>query len=132
MRAGPGNVIVTSLTCDGDAQWVDSQNNVYTSAQCEAPQCSETYCEKGTLTGNPERTTLSILTCDVNAQWIDGQSTPYTVAQCEIPCDRCPAITNDGMTCLTGFKCTPVLTKTSGKYTVLQALNNAQPSPFLS
>ncbi|VDM78154.1 unnamed protein product [Strongylus vulgaris] len=36
MRAGPGNVIVTSLMCDGDAQWVDSQNSVYTSAQCEA------------------------------------------------------------------------------------------------
>ncbi|VDN32464.1 unnamed protein product, partial [Cylicostephanus goldi] len=40
MRASPGNVTVTSLTCNGDAQWVDDQETVYTSAQCEAP-CTE-------------------------------------------------------------------------------------------
>ncbi|CAJ0595742.1 unnamed protein product [Cylicocyclus nassatus] len=142
MRASPGNVIVTSLTCNGEAQWVDDQETVYTSAQCEAPctecpaisnsgmecpkgllckvpstregQCPEAYCEKGVLTGNPERTTLALLTCDENAQWVDG-STPYTVAQCESPCDRCPALTNDGMTCLTGFRCTQVLTRNTGQ-----------------
>lgn len=36
MKAQPGNVVVTSLMCDGSAQWVDAQNNIYIAAQCEA------------------------------------------------------------------------------------------------
>ncbi|VDO96721.1 unnamed protein product [Heligmosomoides polygyrus] len=35
MKANPGNVVVTSLSCDGTAQWIDSQTAVYTAAQCE-------------------------------------------------------------------------------------------------
>ncbi|VDK47604.1 unnamed protein product [Cylicostephanus goldi] len=116
MRASPGDVVVSSLTCDGDAQWVDEQNKVYTSAQCEESctectvltnsgmdcpkgflcepatrreaQCSETYCATGMLTGNVARTPLGVLTCDVNSEWLDAQSASYTVAQCEIR--QCP------------------------------------------
>ncbi|EYC10998.1 hypothetical protein Y032_0053g2419 [Ancylostoma ceylanicum] len=143
MKAQPGNVAVTSLTCDGSAQWVDAQKNVYTAAQCEtsctgctalsnggmacpkgfvcevaatrAGQCTETYCPKGQLTGNAARTPLTLLTCDANAQWVDAQAATYTTAQCEIPCTQCPALTNAGMPCLSGFKCTPVLTRNDGQ-----------------
>ncbi|EPB77891.1 hypothetical protein ANCCEY_02975 [Ancylostoma ceylanicum] len=143
MKAQPGNVAVTSLTCDGSAQWIDAQKNVYTAAQCEASctgcttlsnggmtcpkgfvcevaatregQCTETYCPKGQLTGNAARTPLTLLTCDANAQWVDAQAATYTTAQCELPCNQCPALTNAGMTCLSGFKCTAVLTRNDGQ-----------------
>ncbi|VDP32691.1 unnamed protein product [Heligmosomoides polygyrus] len=36
MKVNPGNVAVTSLSCDGSAQWIDSQSAVYTAAQCES------------------------------------------------------------------------------------------------
>lgn len=49
-----------------------------------AGQCTETYCPKGTLTGNADRTTLALLTCDAKSQWVDAQSVTYTTAQCEI------------------------------------------------
>ncbi|VDO25059.1 unnamed protein product [Heligmosomoides polygyrus] len=39
MKANPGNVAVTSLSCDGSAQWIDSQSAVYTAAQCESCGC---------------------------------------------------------------------------------------------
>ncbi|KAK6726187.1 hypothetical protein RB195_004484 [Necator americanus] len=143
MKANPGNVAVTTLTCDGSAQWIDAQMAVYTAAQCEAPctqcmalsnsgmlcpkgficeaairreaQCSETYCPSGTLTGNADRTSLTVLTCNAMSQWLDAQSTSYTSAQCEIPCNQCSALTNAGMTCLPGFKCTTVSTRNDGQ-----------------
>ncbi|CAJ0606518.1 unnamed protein product [Cylicocyclus nassatus] len=115
MRASPGEVVVPSLTCDRNAQWIDNQQNVYTSAQCEDSQCSETYCATGQLTGNVARTELEVLTCNANAQWIDAQSAVYTVAQCETPCDQCPALTNTGMPCPSGLMCTPVMTRNTGQ-----------------
>ncbi|VDM68638.1 unnamed protein product, partial [Strongylus vulgaris] len=143
MTAGTGRTAVTSLSCNGNQQWVDSQSNAYTVAQCEIPctncdtltntgmtcpmgflceapvrsegQCSETRCNEGTLTGNLARVPLTVLTCDVNAQWIDGQSTTYTVAQCEISCVGCTPLTNQGMTCPIGFRCTQVLTRNTGQ-----------------
>ncbi|KAK5985773.1 hypothetical protein GCK32_011531 [Trichostrongylus colubriformis] len=143
MKADPGNVEVTSLTCDGSAQWIDSQAAVYTAAQCVAPcnecsallntgmdcpkgficevapkregQCSEIFCETGSLTGNMERTQVTLLTCNTEAQWVDTQDVTYTLAQCETPCDQCPALMNTGMTCLSGFICTPVTINTDGR-----------------
>ncbi|KAK6019422.1 hypothetical protein OSTOST_14943, partial [Ostertagia ostertagi] len=78
-------------------------------------QCSETFCSTGSLTGNTERTPLTILTCSTEAEWIDTEDAPYTLAQCEKPCDQCPALTNTGMTCLSGFVCTPVTINTDGQ-----------------
>ncbi|VDO57869.1 unnamed protein product [Haemonchus placei] len=143
MKANPGNVEVDSLTCDGSAQWVDDQETVFTAAQCELPctectaltntgmdcpkgficevattregQCSEIFCETGSLTGNTERTPLTLLTCNADAEWIDTQDVAYTLAQCETPCDQCPALTNTGMTCLPGFVCTPVTINNDGQ-----------------
>ncbi|KHJ92818.1 hypothetical protein OESDEN_07279 [Oesophagostomum dentatum] len=143
MKAGPSRTTVTSLTCNGNQQWVDAQGTVYSVAQCETSctactalsntgmtcpkgfeceaalrregQCSETYCPQGTMTGNPARTTVTLLTCDATAQWKDAANAAYTTAQCEIPCNTCPALTNTGMACLSGFTCTPVLTNTNGQ-----------------
>nr|CDJ87080.1 Protein of unknown function C6 domain containing protein [Haemonchus contortus] len=143
MTAGDGRTTVTSLSCNGEAQWIDAQGTVYTKAQCEkactdcpalqntgmdcpkgfvceAPkeregQCSETYCETGSLTGNTGRTPLTLLTCNTEAKWVDTQDVTYTVAQCETPCDQCPALTNTGMTCLSGFVCTPVTINNDGQ-----------------
>ncbi|WKX88525.1 hypothetical protein Q1695_008285 [Nippostrongylus brasiliensis] len=143
MKANPGNVEVTSLSCDGNAKWVDAAGAAYTSAQCESPctectaltntgmtcpknfvceaptaregQCSESYCPTGTLTGNPERTQLTVLTCNAATKWVDAQSTVYTVAQCELPCNQCAALTNNGMTCPTAYRCTTVMTNTDGQ-----------------
>ncbi|PIO77730.1 hypothetical protein TELCIR_00142 [Teladorsagia circumcincta] len=143
MKADPGMVEVTSLTCDGSSQWVDDQAAVYTSAHCEFPctecpaptntgmdcpkgficepaetregQCSEVFCSTGSLTANTERTPLTLLTCSTEAEWIDTQDVPYTLAQCETPCDQCSTPTNAGMTCLSGFVCTPVTVNTDGQ-----------------
>ncbi|KAK5973674.1 hypothetical protein GCK32_007480 [Trichostrongylus colubriformis] len=62
-----------------------------------------------------ERTQVTLLTCNTEAQWVDTQDIMYTVAQCETPCDQCPALTNTGMTCLSGFICTPVTINTDGQ-----------------
>ncbi|KAK6043138.1 hypothetical protein COOONC_19357 [Cooperia oncophora] len=78
-------------------------------------QCSELFCATGSLTGNTERTPLTLLTCNTEAEWVDTQDVTYTLAQCETPCDQCAALTNTGMTCLSGFICTPVTTNTDGQ-----------------
>ncbi|VDM71713.1 unnamed protein product [Strongylus vulgaris] len=37
MTAGSGRTTVTSLSCNGDQQWIDSQLTVYTSAHLYMP-----------------------------------------------------------------------------------------------
>ncbi|VDK55984.1 unnamed protein product [Cylicostephanus goldi] len=111
LRGNPARVLLTLLTCNGMTQWVDDQNNVYGSAQCEFPcdqctnltmgamtcpvgfvcttvvtqpgQCPIAACPEGVMRASPGEVIVPSLTCDRNAQWIDMQQNVYTSAQCE-------------------------------------------------
>lgn len=119
MTGNPGRAPLTSLACNGLSQWVDAQNAVYTSAQCEIRELFLRFfffCVD--IIRRPLSMLLSAVQCcsysfllrrfSVRDQYSFPRITRYLLFNYCSACDQCMPLPPCGTTCPTGFICTPV------------------------